>query len=66
MPPVADPRPPSEQVTTRCLLDDFEFDLFSRWVLTIVGAFLAVPALIAALCVWVAWINNWNLLNWLE
>lgn len=61
-----DSRPPNEQITTTCMLDGFHLDLVTRWLIAIVSVIVATPLFIVGMAVWVAYINNWNFLTWLE
>lgn len=59
-------RTPCRQITTATMLDDFQIDLRTRWIIAIASVIVAMPVFIIGLGVWVAYVNNWNFLNWME
>jgi hypothetical protein len=65
-PTVSDPRPPSEQITTKAMLEGFQIDLFTRWVLAILSFLITIPVIGVGMFLWVCSINNFNILGWLE
>jgi len=58
--------PPEEQIDTRVLADSIHLDLETRFVLATGAVLAAIPVVVIGLAVWIAYVNNWNLLNWME
>lgn len=65
--PQTDPdTPPEKQISTGVLADSVHLDLETRFVLATAIMLAAIPVVLVGLAVWVAHINNWNFLNWME
>ncbi|MEM1059226.1 MAG: hypothetical protein AAGK14_08250 [Verrucomicrobiota bacterium] len=58
--------PPEEQIDTRVLADSVHLDLETRFVLAAGIVAAAIPVLLGGMLVWIAYVNNWNFLNWME
>lgn len=58
--------PPEKQVSTDVVTDSIHLDLETRFVLAGIIMAAVIPLIIVGMAVWVAVINNWNFLSWME